>query len=223
MKRKNRAWKLFVLFALIGSMILPSANGYAATQKQKALNAYNKLLSKSYVEVLKRGYTLTMPYDPHIQGFRTYKYKRTKASEVRFGISYIDSNDVPELIIQTSNNGKVLCGIFTYKKGKICRIFEGECYSYRGAYGRSGVFTLRREGESYSDRMFYKLNRKKASFFLERDRPSPWFRPNYYDRRHKEISKYQYNRRLKKETKGRSLKVTKLYKNTRGNRKKVLR
>ena len=51
MKRAIRKLRTCLLLALIVSIIVPTASGYAITARQKALNAYKTMLSKPKVDI----------------------------------------------------------------------------------------------------------------------------------------------------------------------------
>ena len=51
MKRAIRKLRTCLLLALLVSIIVPAASGYAITARQKALNAYKKLLSRYIVDI----------------------------------------------------------------------------------------------------------------------------------------------------------------------------
>ena len=55
MKQKSKRIRRGIILVLSMVMLLPAISGYAATQKQKAMNAYKKWLGQSKVSVLKKG------------------------------------------------------------------------------------------------------------------------------------------------------------------------
>ena len=59
MKRAIKKLRTCLLLALLVSIIVPAASGYAITARQKALNAYKKLLSRYIVDIYGygRGYS----------------------------------------------------------------------------------------------------------------------------------------------------------------------
>ena len=55
MKRAIQKLRTCLLLALLVSMIVPAASGHAITARQKALNAYKTMLSKSKVDIYGNG------------------------------------------------------------------------------------------------------------------------------------------------------------------------
>ena len=55
MNRISKKLKSALLVALVFAMMIPSISGLAVTQRQKALNAYDKWLSGSKVLVVPKG------------------------------------------------------------------------------------------------------------------------------------------------------------------------
>ena len=42
MKKKVKGWKALLLLIMVAALVIPKTNGYALTQKQRALNAYKQ-------------------------------------------------------------------------------------------------------------------------------------------------------------------------------------
>ena len=97
MKKRVRGWKALLLLFMVAALVIPKTNGYALTQKQRALNAYKQFLAKSNVSVLAPGQRC-------LECGRPYKYTPTRASLVSFGLAYIDNDNIPELILKTDND-----------------------------------------------------------------------------------------------------------------------
>ena len=91
----NKIMKLLkttLLLLLCTAFIMPKANGYALTERQKAMNAYAKYLSYSKTYVLKYGTTYV-----HYIGsgrFGKAKYNGTKASSTDFASKYCSISNI---------------------------------------------------------------------------------------------------------------------------------
>ena len=115
MNRISKKLKSALLVALVFAMMIPSISGLAVTQRQKALNAYDKWLSGSKVLVAPKGTIYwNMTTDQH------EKFRGTKPSDVKFGLLYLDNDSIPELAVYDKN----FCfSVLTYKNGKVVRLF----------------------------------------------------------------------------------------------------
>ena len=115
MNRISKKLKSALLVALVFAMMIPSISGLAVTQRQKALNAYDKWLSGSKVLVAPKGTIYwNMTTDQH------EKFRGTKPSDVKFGLLYLDNDSIPELAVFDKN----FCfSVLTYKNGKVVRLF----------------------------------------------------------------------------------------------------
>ncbi len=217
--------KTCLLLAMALSLVLPAASGYALTQKQKAFNAYKKMLSKSTVSLAKKGESYFHYYDVDYSLTPQYEsYKPSKASKVRFAIAYIDNDNIPELILKyraSNEQTPGLTAVYTYKNGKVKRVFTGEASeSFSGYYRKTGVYCLRNSYDTIVDD-YYKLYKAKTKLILRKDSYS-----GYYKRTKGELKKtssYEFSKKLRSVTKGKSLTKIKFHKNTKGNRKKYLK
>ena len=115
MKRFSQKLKRAVLIALVFAMMIPSISGLAVTQKQKALNAYDKWLSGSKVLVVPKGTSFW-----NIATEEHENYRGTKASDVKFSLIYLDKDSIPELVVYDSS---YCYSVLTYRGGKVVRLF----------------------------------------------------------------------------------------------------
>ena len=227
--KKLRRLNICIVLALVLSLVAPASSGYAMTQKQKALNAYNKWLSKSKVYVVEPGSYGFSYYDTDSSGgivLRQYT-KAAPASKVKFALAYIDSDSIPELIIKTKLNcnlGNVeVWSILTYKNRKIKRIWYG-C-DVLGYYKKAGTFKWRDDQDLRIDH-YWQINGTKIISKISKYYMGGWHysvenNNKYSSNKHSVFSKY-----YKRMTKGKTL--TKLtansyHKNNSRNRKKYLR
>lgn len=154
-----------------------STQAQAASTKDKALAAYNKLLSQ-----------------------KTLKWSNTNdfsvtTSKCKFALLYVDNNSVPELFIDAggagTNHVSGFYKLYTFYNGKVkelCTIRDSFGY-----YKRKGVFTTATylHGEYVSYYAFYS---GKASLRL---RSESYYTTSYYDRYGKKISKTTFDKKLR--------------------------
>ena len=141
MKRAIRKLKVCLLLALLVSMIVPAASGYAITARQKALNAYKKLLSRYIVDIYGYGrrysdYNGTGDVPDRI-------YCPTASSKVQFATAYINDDTIPELIVRTKvSSRQYLWAIYIYKNGRVVKVTTGGDYTeiLLGYYQRTGLY-----------------------------------------------------------------------------------
>ena len=220
--KKTKIRNRLLLFVLVLALFVPSANGYASTQKQKALDAYKSMLSKSKVSILNSG---SKYFDRKKNGLVTYS--PTTSSKVQFAIAYIDNNDVPELIVKRSDG---LFAVFTYKNSKIYRVKAGDtCDRFAGYYKKTGGYKLIDSSESYYDDKiqyedYYLLTSSGSTKKL-----SKYVTPDEIEYRSVNksniitISHASFKSKFVSLTKGKALTKVKYYSNTAANRKKYLK
>lgn len=172
--------KLFIKTCLSIMMLtmllcLSNAEVQAASAQDKALSAYNKLLSQK---------TLTWS-----------KNLKVPTSKCKFALLYVDNNSIPELFIDAggagTNHVSGFYKLYTFYNGKVkevCTIRDS--FSY---YRKKGVFRTATylHGEYISYYAFYS---GKASLRL---RSESYYSSSYYDRYGKKISKTAFNKKLK--------------------------
>lgn len=215
MNNMKKARKI-LLIVLCVVLFLPGIDGYAISQKQKALNTYKKFLAQSKVYVLRKGSTY---YD--LVGSKYVTYNGTSPSKVKFGLSYIDNDNIPELVVETKIKYIECCGIFTYKNGKLRRIYSGTGAHFVGAYGKSGAFQIQFATDGDDLRKVYKLKGLKYSEICTYDKVTPWS-VRYYIGRNK-VSKAKFVTKRNSVTKKRAIVKTRYYSDTKANRKKWLK
>ena len=129
--------KRALLLALCIAMLAPMQPGYAATNKQKALKAYNKMLSGGTVYILPKG----VRYRSYTSG-GTQKYTGTKSAKVRFSLAYIDGDSIPELVLC---DNEYRFGFFSYRNGKVVRQYYDTWWNVGVQYYRNrSLFVTRR-------------------------------------------------------------------------------
>ncbi|HAB94330.1 MAG TPA: hypothetical protein DCF49_06145 [Lachnospiraceae bacterium] len=125
MRKITQKLKRIMLFALAFAMLVPTVNGLAATQRQKAVTAYQKYLSQS--QIILAG-------------------EKVKSSNTKFAVADLNGDGTPEMVIQKKipvvNRGAF--AVFTYSKGKIVRVMNGNDYEgFLGYYAGTGVVRTR--------------------------------------------------------------------------------
>lgn len=198
--------KMFIrcLFLFMTAALLVCAQGMnaeAASPKTKAVKAYKKFLSQK-----------TIKWDDE---------NKVKTSKCKFGLIYIDNNSVPELFVDGSSAGvnHIMGGykLYTYKNGKVkavCNITD--TFSY---YKKTGIFVTGTflYGEYHAYR---KLSGSSEKLLL---RTETLYETKYFDSKEKELTKAQFNKKLKKLVGKKKVSIPKCYKNTAKNRKKYLK
>ena len=220
MKGLSQKLKRVLLVTLAVAMLvpMPAQTGLAATQKQKALNAYKKWLAKDIVLVDDKGGSYLGDH-----GKANYYYKGSKSSDLRFSLIYVDNDNIPELAVYDSY---LLKGcILTYKKGKIVRF--GSSYVPTHYYKKKGTlkFTDRRVTD-YGYEIVSKVSGKYKEV-LSNYKAKKNSGARYYDesktKNRVEINKKAFLSSMKKYTKNAKATKIKYYKNTKANRNKRLK
>ena len=227
MKRVIRKLRTCLLLALIVSIIVPAASGYAITARQKALNAYKKLLSRYIVDIYGYGrrysdYNGTGDVPDRI-------YYPTASSKVQFATAYINDDTIPELIVRTKVSTKqYLWAIYTYKNGRVVKVTYGGDYTeiLLGYYQRTGLFK-RKYTKDMTWEYHNKISGTKAYPFASKltYKSNGKSYRNYYIfvnsvRQNKSYS--AYCSAFKKATGGKPFKRLNYHQNSAANRKKFL-
>lgn len=209
MKRFKKAmlWMFVVLVALI------PLKAEAASQKTKALKAYNKMLSK---KTIRWGTDSNFPL--------------VSTKNCQFTIAYIDNDSIPELIVYNAKDIPHVIGygmVYTYKSGKVKAVKNINIDSKFYYYSKKGVFVTSycQGGVTYT---YFKLSKGKAAEKLQQGKAV--YPPNasyqYYkiskDKR-SQISKKSFTKALNNMVGKKKKTTAKFYKNTSGNRKKYLK
>ena len=165
MKKLTKQFKGILLVLLCVILMVPHVNANAATQKQKAMSAYKKMLSASRVYVLPNN---TKYYDDY--HYRTLIYHGSLSKSVYFGLAYIDGDGIPELILRAKCNGVSLFSVWTYKNGRTYRVGYGKGYNeFKGYFLKTGMYLVRSysDGTPFTD-SYYKLSGTKATELIEK-------------------------------------------------------
>ncbi|MDE6625256.1 MAG: hypothetical protein K2K56_02665 [Lachnospiraceae bacterium] len=210
-RKNNRFLIIFAIILLAVCMFATTAE--AASKKTKALNAYNKLLSKNSFTVNKYG-KMTF-YTSHCS----------------FGIAYIDKDSVPELIIYNPWDSYHAAGygtIFTYKGGKVRKAADlsmnGESLGY---YKKKGVIV-----DNYASTGTYVVTVKRlssgklkivASYSQRMKENGKFTAKEYWNADGKKIKKATYKKAVKKYAKKTKQAAVKFYENTYANRQSYLK
>ena len=227
MKRAIRKLRTCLLLALLVSMIVPAASGYAITARQKALNAYKKLLSRYIVDIYGYG-----------RGYSDYNgtgdvpdriYCPTASSKVQFATAYINDDTIPELIVRTKvSSRQYLWAIYTYKNGRVVKVTTGGDYTeiLLGYYQRTGLFK-RKYTKGFTWEYHNKINGTKAYPFASKltYRSSGKSCHKYYifvDGVRRDKSYSAYCSAFKKAISGKPFKRFNYHQNSAANRKKYL-
>ena len=219
--------KALILAMLCIVLVVPAMNMNvsAATQRQKAIAAYQKYMAQSKVYIMPKGVRC-----PSYSG-GSYAYNGTAASKASFCIANIDSDSIPELVISGPVGPSNIPSftILTYKNGKIRRIkYETEA-AFHGYYSKTGIYIEHHYTEGTLIHIFYnRLKGLKTNQVLYK---GDWGRikylgPDYADTfriGNKSCSAKTFAAYRKKITGGKSLIKVKFYKNTASNRKLKLR
>ena len=216
--------KMVLLLVACTTLLLPSFDTSAATQKQQALKAYKQFLSKSTVTIIPLGRRYEDQWS-----LRMVNYTGTPSSKVRFAIAYIDNDSIPELIIERIEDHMTcaLFGIFTYKNGKVLWVKAGRGYDYYiGCYAKTGTFLTRdtTDGALYHDQYTVFKNGKATPKLTKT--VAPYEFKEYYRNQNgglKKISFQAFSRLLKNLNGGRKLTRVNYHNNTAGNRNTYLK
>lgn len=215
-KKRGFIRPLCIVFAFVFISAMMPVNVSAASTKQKALKAYNKLLSQSKIN-WRNG-------------------AEVKTSDCSFAIVYIDNNNVPELVLHIPFGILSMadgCGIlYTYKNGKAIKLQNMDLFTDDFAYyKKTGIFQDQHTGRGWTETTTSKLSSAKISkMLLEEDgnaatgtnASNAWYKYSANGKMTK-ITKNSYNKSLKSLTKGKKVTKAKFYKNTASNRTKVLK
>lgn len=227
MNRKGRKWKSLLLIVLVLTMLLPKTDVSALTQKQKALKAYTAFLAKSKVPIVRSGKTC-------YQTGRPYTYYGTKASEVYFGLAYIDNNSVPELVLKTlspyGSSHDMITAVFTYYNGKVKRVKEvNNDYGFvDGYFYKTGSYKWTQLGEGGDKEVYISpLRNETTTKKLRKDSNKYGYYPTVYYKyvsgRNVKISRSAFTKLFRSMTKSKSVTKIKYHKNTAANRKNYLK
>ena len=201
--------------------LIPAVPGEAASQRSKALSCYKKLLEKSTVYVIPKG--VKESYDLYY----TRKYKGTKRAEVQFSLGYINSDNIPDLVL---TNDDAHYGVWTYRNGKmICLTYCADMAEPTGYYRKKCLFVdYQYDSSSMYSRGYYRKSNGTLRQFLEirasyDDGSAKYYKTTKRRDSGKRISKAQFNKSLKKYIGSTKLTKITMHKNTSKNRSKYIR
>lgn len=211
--RKEKIFKRVIVLTFMFMIICGNSfTVKAASKKEKALQAYNAMLSKSSFHV---------KIDTWVVKYQT--------KNCTFALAYIDKNTIPELIVanytdtsHASGNGAV----FTYKNGKIKQVSFLSLNEFLAYYKKKGVIIDTYSGMGFSERSYEKMSNGEMKLFA---RTSKNFgnpgskKKQYYDKNFNKISKRNFNRTLKKYVKAAKPVKAQFIANTAENRRQYLK
>ena len=197
MKKKKRIVGLF-LFAVL--LVAFTGSVQAASQKSKALKAYNQFLSKTYID-WETGYVET--------------------KDCSFALACVDKDNVPELLVWGAGrpvyHASGYARLYTYKNGKVVQVAKiRDGFRY---YKKTGIYIatsfLRGQIDYYAKLSGTSTKGKLTSFSS--------YKTTYSDEKGKTISKSAFQKKLKKLVGKKKPSIPKAHKNTSANRKKYLK
>ena len=212
----RKSYKVFLkgmFLLLLMCMLMPAMSSQAATAKQKALKAYKKFLTKTYVN-----------YDINYD---------VKIKNCKFALAYMDNDSIPELILTDLDGACHMGGygiLYTYRNVKVTKVtrltMDGTFYYYK----KKGIYIDRYMGYGYKSEIYVKLSKGKITELLNKsgqmNDKGTIINADYglikSDMSFQTISKSSFSRRLKKLVGSTQKSTLKFYKNTKTNRNKVL-
>lgn len=218
MKHKNLLRIMTMLLFMAVLVCMNPFTAEASSKKEKAVKAYNKMLSESSFKVK----TDAMSGNKKI----TVKYKTINCS---FAVAYIDKDSIPELIVKNHNDTYHLIGhgaIFTYKNGKVKQVAPLQLDSSLKYYKKKGVIIDNYTGMGYSCNYYKKISNGKAKQFAQTEKNvgNPGSRKTrYFDANREKISKSTFDKMLKEYVKSSKPVKANFLENTAANREKHLK
>lgn len=202
--------KILIMFlcSLLVFVLIHHSQSYAKTSKQKALDAYNILLSGKSI---KWGNTNS----------------QIPLEGCSFALAYIDNNSVPELILQNLSDTDHAIGyglLYTYKDSKLVCLESLSMNDTFYYYKKKGIYIDNYTGMGFSLDYYNKLSGTKISTKLI-------MRKNYladnsvvysYSKGSGKITKAQFKKNLRKLVGSKKKIVLRFYQNTPSNRSKYL-
>lgn len=220
MKKKKK--KSIVMCLLLLVVLSLPVSAQAASQKKKALKAYEKFLTKETVGFLDGGGAS----------------EDVSMAECRFALAYIDDNSVPELVIYSPEiekldwDGGLKYGgdyygcytVYTYKNGKVKRTAHTQLVKFAGYYKKEGVVSERYTIKNGLKENCYILRKGKLKEAFSKAKNTRSKKGIYRNEmKQTAISKAAYEKGLKSLTGGKRITKVKFRANTAANRKKYLK
>lgn len=218
MKKEKILKKILILVCIIMIVCINSFTIKAASKKEKALQAYDEMLSRSSFNVKSDG----MIGNKKI----IVKYQTINSS---FAIAYIDKNSIPELIVQNFSDTSHVAGygaIFTYKNGKVKQIAALSLNEFLKYYKKKGVIIDTYSGMGFSEQSYKKISNGKIKAFASTSKNfgNPGSKKRvYYDAGYHRISKNNFNKLIKKYVKSTKPAKVEFIQNTIENRRQYLK
>ncbi len=208
--------------------VAQKAGSSNSSEKAKALKAYANMLSRSTIELMPRGskyWTWGMGQVP---------YTSTLSSKASFGLSYVDTDDIPELYVIEENDpyGSSVYALYTWKNGKVIRLCCGGGYDgLSGVYEKSNVVAEYSSSEGTFCSFCYSVIRgsgitpvlRKETWgygYIPEAQPNQYY--SYQNSKTVEITEGKFTSLLKQYTGGKVLKTITTRNNTAANRAKYL-
>lgn len=197
MKKEKILKRILILACMIIIVFINSFTVKAASKKEKALQAYDAMLSKSSFDV---------KLDVSV-----VKYQTINCS---FAIANIDKNSIPELIVKDFMDTDHAMGygvVFTYKNGKVKQIAALSLNEFLKYYKKKGVVIDSYSGMGFSEQSYKKVINERLKSFASTSKNfgNPGSKKRqYYDANYKRITKSRFNKLIKKYVK--SAKPTKV-------------
>lgn len=211
MKMNRKKWMITLLVVLVAFAMPLSAQ--AASQKTKAIKAYKIFLSKAMI-----------PWDDDWN---------VRASRCSFGLAYIDGDNVPELIVSTSDvsHAAGYGRIYAYKNGQVKRVANLAMNDSKCSYYKKKGVVIDTYAQGGSTKNYKKLTAAglttKLAVFSNVAKV-PWLPKgtSYYKMTgytNKKVSKATFHKELKKLVGNKKATKVSMRKNTVANRKKYLK
>lgn len=218
--KQMKMLKIMTVFAFMAVLVcMNSFTVEVDSKKEKALKAYDKMLSKSLFKVK----TCAMSEGEIV-------IKEYQTANCSFAVVDIDKDSVPELIVEDVRDADHASGygaMFIYKNGKVKQATALNLNGTFKYYKKEGVIVDNYTNEGYSYNSYKKLSNGKVTQFISTEKNfgnlTGSKKTKYYDADGNKISKSTFNKALEKYAK--SLKPTevKFLDNTATNRAKYLK
>ena len=202
MEKEKMLKRILILVCMVMIVFINSFTVKAVSKKEKALRAYDEMLSKSSFNVKSNG----MIGNKRI----IVKYETINCS---FATAYIDKNSIPELIVQNFTDTSHVAGygaIFTYKNGKVKQIAALSLNEFLKYYKKKGIIIDSYSGIGFSEQNYKKISNGKTKIFAStcKNFGNPGSKKKRYFNANNELSKNNFNKLIRKYVK--SAKPTKV-------------
>lgn len=208
----SRLLKGFLILFVIALFVSPM-HAQAASNKQKAYNAYKTILSNPAA---------------HFEYYRC-------GCPIKFALAYVDNNKIPELFVQMDYEDTGFYSaerqVYTWKNGKV-KLIDKNFYStnieegidsrssFAGYYKKTGVYVWRSSVDVGKVEVIRKIKSGKLKKLASKVDPS-YIGKSIWKKGKKRISKQAYKNYVRKVSKKKKLKKFKWVTNTAANRNRV--